>query len=356
MRLQPPRLPLAFVALALATATTAQTTVVVPCAKDNTLYESTTGSLSSGSGPSLFVGVTGQPGLRRALLKFDIAAHVPSGARIVGATLTINTTQSAYAGAVDVSGHRVLTAWGEGASIAPGGGGGGGAAATNDATWLHTFYPGSFWSTAGGDFAPTPSLLITTQPFGLASSQPSTAMIADVQSWLNNSAGNHGWLLKTNEALPYVTRKFDSRETTLGTAPSLSVSYLTRGQTGTVGDGCLVGTQNFTHTLTGPFIGGTTVNLVQSNGPRNSFCLNMLALSFVPAGAQVIPGCMMYLPLGTQLVSHSVVLLGPNGAGSTPLSLPAGFPNVAIYSQAAALLPASPGSFVLSNAAIGILQ
>lgn len=335
---------------------TAQTSVVVPCASDNTLFEHSAGALSSGAGPALFVGVTGQPGLRRPVMRFDVAAMVPPGARIVAAELSITTTQSAFAGAVDVFGHRLLASWGEGASVAPGGGGSGGAAMSNDATWLHRFWPGSPWSNAGGDFDPNVSLVVTTQPLGTASSLTSPAMLADVQSWLDLPATNHGWLLKTNEALPFVTRKIDSRETLNGTPPSLTVTYVTPGQTGTYGSGCLVGGQPFTHTMTTPFTSGASINLVQSNGPPGVLAGNMLSLAFDPIGTTLVPGCPAYLPLGPLIITHSLVFLDANGAAVTALALPAGFPGVAIFSQSAALWPAAPGGLVISNAAVGQLQ
>ena len=185
----------------------AQTTVVLQCAQDNTLYEDAAGALSNGLGNSLFVGVTGQPGLRRALVQFDVATNVPAGARIVAAELTITSAQSSFGGVLNVNGHRALAAWGEGTSVAPGQGGGGGTASNGDATWLHTSFPSTFWTSAGGDFSAAASLVIETPPNGAASSSPSTAMLADVQSWLDNPATNHGWLLKTDEALAFMTRR-----------------------------------------------------------------------------------------------------------------------------------------------------
>ena len=74
----------AWVAIPVALAQT--TTVTLNPDKDNTLYESATGSLSNGAGAYLFSGVTGQPGIRRTLVHFNVAGSVPAGARIVSAT------------------------------------------------------------------------------------------------------------------------------------------------------------------------------------------------------------------------------------------------------------------------------
>jgi hypothetical protein len=65
-------LMVAFVAVS---AGVAQTTVVLTADKDNTLYESPTGSLSNGAGSYLFGGVTGQPGIRRTLVHFNVRAR-----------------------------------------------------------------------------------------------------------------------------------------------------------------------------------------------------------------------------------------------------------------------------------------
>ena len=80
----------------------AQTTVAVPCARDNTLYQSATGTVSNGQGNSLFVGVTSGGSVRRTLLKFDVAAAVPAGARIVAAALSIQVVQTTFFSPLDV--------------------------------------------------------------------------------------------------------------------------------------------------------------------------------------------------------------------------------------------------------------
>jgi hypothetical protein len=180
--------PLHAIALLLVAALplTAQTsTVVVPCDLDNTLFENALGALSSGQGTSVFVGLPNVGGKRRALLRFNVASVVPPSARILGARLQIN---------VAVTGHRVSSAWGEGASVATGGTGA--PAQTGDATWLHTFYSSSFWTTPGGDFDATPSFTMTTPQTGVAIAPPSLLAVRDVQAWLDAPASNFGWLLR----------------------------------------------------------------------------------------------------------------------------------------------------------------
>lgn len=333
----------------------AQTTVVLPCVKDNTLYESATGSLSNGRGSGLFVGVTGQPGIRRALLQFDVAANLPAGARVVSAQLKVNCVQSAFGGTVPVTVHRAAAAWGEGNSVANGGQGSGAPAATGDATWLHTFFSNQFWSTPGGDFTPVVSATLQTPPFGLCSSDVTAQLVADVQSMLDAPTQNFGWLLKTNEALAYVARKIDSRQSA-GTPPTLTVTYLLPGQSTTVGAGCTVNGNPFGYALVGAPIGGTTPNLVQSNGPAGALAANLIALDIDPVGTLLPPGCALHLPLGGLIVTHSLVLLDGTGTATTPLPLPTGYTGMLMAFQSAALDTINPAGYVLSNAVAALLQ
>src|SRR5262245_61367216 len=113
-------------------------TVELPASQDNTMYEE--GQLSNGSGPVMFVGNNAGESSRRALIQFDIAGEIPSGATITSVTLTLYMAKSNDVADANLSLHRVEVAWGEGASSAGGGpgggqGGGGGAPAEpGDAT------------------------------------------------------------------------------------------------------------------------------------------------------------------------------------------------------------------------------
>ena len=55
--------------------------------RDATLYESLAGNLANGAGTGVFIGVTGQPAARRALLRFDVAGSIPAGSKILGVGL-----------------------------------------------------------------------------------------------------------------------------------------------------------------------------------------------------------------------------------------------------------------------------
>ena len=110
------------------------------------------------------------------------------------------------------SGYRVLQSWGEGNSLASGAGGGGALSTTNDATWAHRFYPATFWSNLGGDFAPTPSFTMALPALGVGTTPVDALATADVQSWLDTPAQNFGWCLIMDELLPSTARRINSRE------------------------------------------------------------------------------------------------------------------------------------------------
>lgn len=199
--------------------------------KDNTLYESPSGSLSNGAGESIFAGRTlqFQDSLRRALLAFDVAGAVPAGSTIVSATLRLYCIQS-VSGDQTMTLHRTLQNWGESTSSADGmGGGGGGAfAMPGDATWLHTFSPGSFWANVGGDFDAAASASALVGGGGAIYQWTSPQMALDVQSWLDNPAANFGWTLLGNETFDGSAKRFASRETTniFAIKPTLVVEYI----------------------------------------------------------------------------------------------------------------------------------
>ncbi|MEL7341452.1 MAG: DNRLRE domain-containing protein, partial [Bacteroidota bacterium] len=178
---------------------TAAQSVTISPSQDNTLYQSTNGTLSNGTGQFLFSGRTKQASnsLRRTVLQFDIAGNVPAGATITGATLTL--TMNKGTGVSHAHSLFALSqAWGEGSTNASGNEGSGGASTANSATWIHTFFSGSNWTTAGGDFAATASA-ITNVGGSNSYNWSSPAVTADVQGWYANPSTNFGWILTGNE-------------------------------------------------------------------------------------------------------------------------------------------------------------
>ena len=209
--------------------------------KDNTLYETGTEALSNGAGPTVFAGRTGQgagQSIRRALLAFDIFGNIPPGSTIGNVTLTLHMSKT-ISGAQTMSLQRVLTDWGEGTSNAGNGnqpetGGGGGAlAATDDATWIHTFFDTSVWTSPGGDFSGTISASQEGAGFGSYTWGPTADMRADVQSWLDQPGSNFGWILIGDEASRVTAKRFDSRESSVSVRPLLTVDFTTGGATPT---------------------------------------------------------------------------------------------------------------------------
>lgn len=201
------------------------TSVPLPSAHDNTLYEDPTGSTSNGSGPTFFAGENGGGSTHRGLIAFDFSA-LPAGAVIQSVSLVLFLTK-AQSFPTDVALHRVLAAWGEGASSAGNRAGGGAASAPGDATWIHTFYPGSLWSSPGGDFAAIASGSTVVGAQGATYSWASTpAMVADVQGWVDAPATNNGWLLHGDETQSSTAKAFATREeSTASKRPVLNVTY-----------------------------------------------------------------------------------------------------------------------------------
>ncbi len=198
------------VGVLVATAALADDVSLTPF-KDNTLYESPLGDLSNGRGQHVFAGASGTSEDRRALLAFDVAAAIPAGSRIDGATLRLHMSRT-ISGPFAVSVHRVLADWGEGESDAAGAEGAGGEAQANDATWLHTFFDQSFWHTPGGDFDPAGRAMTIVGDIGFYS-WSSPGLVSDVQAWLDSPQTNLGWLLLGgDEGELSTSKRFDSRD------------------------------------------------------------------------------------------------------------------------------------------------
>lgn len=189
-------------------------TVMLGASKDNTLMETDDGSLSNGSGDGIFVGRLGFMGdglLRRGVIAFDVAGSVPAGSTITSVTLTAEVLLSAPgSGARPARLNKLLADWGEGASSS--GGGNGAPSETDDATWIHTFYPDQFWTSAGGDFTVSTSATIDLNMPGSYTWGSTVRMVQDVQGWLDSPATNFGWLVRGDETELQTAKKLASRE------------------------------------------------------------------------------------------------------------------------------------------------
>ena len=183
--------------------------VVLQPVRDTTLFENLAGAVSNGSGPNLFAGDNSNGNTRRALLAFAIATALPAGAHVDAVELRLFLSNAPDTVNTSVALYRVRSSWGEGASMASGGTGA--PSEPGDATWVHRFYPDTRWLSPGGDFDG-----IASTAFGVRLLGPyvvsSPRMAADVQSWLDQPATDHGWMLQGEEEVASSARRFDSRE------------------------------------------------------------------------------------------------------------------------------------------------
>jgi hypothetical protein len=212
-------------------------TAVLDAARDATLIETSGGERANGAGPVFFSGRTGQSSqsVRRALVFFDVAAALPGGAWVTSAELRLVLTPSNPALA-DMALHRVLSPWSEGPAAASGGSGA--PTVPGDVTWIHSAYDTDFWTFPGGDFVLDPSATVAVGTGGTIVWASAPGMVADVQTWLDAPASNHGWILIGDEGSPSTSKRFASRESPDRTwRPKLVVEYQTACRAADLGSG-----------------------------------------------------------------------------------------------------------------------
>ncbi len=224
---------LLFVSLPLIPMLSTADEVLIVAGADNTLYEDSLGSVSNGSGAIMVAGRTNGEvdSIRRAVLFFDVAGNIPHGAVVESVALSLYLNKG-NGGAREMRLHRLLTDWGEGASVKDGGGLGA-TAEPGDATWLHTFYPDAFWGPDGGRYVGrvSASQLVGTAGGNndLAGSYtwPSTdRLVDDVRRWVKKPSMNHGWILVGDESVKQTAKQFASRESVSPELrPMLEVTY-----------------------------------------------------------------------------------------------------------------------------------
>lgn len=182
--------------------------------------------LANGQG-DIFVGRTNQDGqeaatisIRRGLVQFDLTGAIPSGMKIVDATLTMRDVRGRNGDPV-VTLHRMLSAWGEGDSFFDGGIGI--EAEDGDVTWLHASYnatsPGASvaWDMPGGDFdasASAEALVTDDLGEGQLFSWSGPGIVADLTAWLTAPGENFGWLIRGDESRGQSAKRFNSGEST----------------------------------------------------------------------------------------------------------------------------------------------
>jgi len=192
--------------------------------RDATLIEDAAGGVANGLGP-IFAGHTNQSvnGVRRALVRFDVASALPQDAIIDRVFLSLyqnsnNTAPSA------VSLHRVLADWGEGASFSNGGSGA--AAEPGDVTWMHTFYDYDYWVQQGGLFIPKASATEEVGGKNFYTWQSTVHLVNNVRLWLRDPGRNFGWLVMGDEDARGSVKRFASRESgDSDQHPMLTIEY-----------------------------------------------------------------------------------------------------------------------------------
>ncbi len=202
--------------------------MVLTPSRDASIY-SESDSLSDSVGPHLFAGRLAESQgetFRRALLSFDFSA-IPSGSTIQGVALTMFVDNSPFAppDPVTFTLHPLLAGWTTGNANAGDPGGQGAPAGTGDPTWGYASYTNIAWGTSGGDFGAASATSLVGQA-GATAIFNAPGMAADVQGWLDNPGGNHGWILIGDETLARSARRFSSSENTLFDGPALEVTYV----------------------------------------------------------------------------------------------------------------------------------
>ncbi|MFO7581922.1 multicopper oxidase domain-containing protein [Guyparkeria sp.] len=235
----------------------AQAVVVnLPAAKDNSLYQQDDETPSNGAGSYLFSGNTKDGFARRAVVHFDIAAGIPAGSVINSVTLQMHVSRTTNNTSRATTLHRLLADWGEGTSNADGEEGEGDPPTTGDATWLHTFYPGSLWATPGGDFVGTATASVNITGNGVYA-WTGGSLVTEAQAWLDNPTSNFGWLIRGVESTVETAKRFDSRENgTAANRPVLIVDY-TPGGTDPTGACCYADTCEVLTAAACASVGGT---------------------------------------------------------------------------------------------------
>ncbi|WP_223789392.1 DNRLRE domain-containing protein [Marinicella meishanensis] len=200
------------------------TSVQFTPSKDNTLYETVDGSTSNGAGDRLFMGKTNSNAIRRAVLEFDVT-DIPATAVIESVALDlaiINLPTGADSGTADI--HFVTAEWGAAGSS---GSGNGAPSQSGDATWIHRLFDTDSWNTAGGDFIGTASASTSYSDSDTTLSfASSSGLIADVTTWVQNPAENHGWIILGDEANLGNARGMGSADNLNSNArPVLTIEY-----------------------------------------------------------------------------------------------------------------------------------
>ena len=238
------------------------TTVTVGASKDAMMFGTSAGAdtnNASGKGPAMFAGADGSSNIKRSEIEFDLSS-ISSNAVVTNVTMTLFLAQVAGSGMTGGGnlGPRIFSLydfqqdWGEGNSGSPttagvGGTGQGYPEQNGDSTWDYAFYNSNpalavKWNLNGtnlhgGNFSSTASATSTfNNPFTVNNpyTWSSAGMVADVQNWIDGTAPDYGWLLKSDnlEATPtsflgFWTKDGAAANNNPAIAPELTITYST---------------------------------------------------------------------------------------------------------------------------------
>ncbi len=205
----------------------AQSPVTIVADRDNSIY-SESGTASNGAGQHIFTGATAASNLRRSLIHFNLST-IPAGSVITAVSISLyaNKLPPASSGPTTIELHKLLKDWGEGTSDPTNAEGQGAPATANDATWTSNLFNTSTWTAPGSDFSATKSDSALVPSIGILTFASTPALVADVQSFVNASASNFGWLIMSSaEDTANTARRFTSRtNTNAAQRPSITVTY-----------------------------------------------------------------------------------------------------------------------------------
>lgn len=188
---------------------------------------------NSGANSQMYVGETGTAGPRRSVVRFDVST-IPTGSSVsdVSLQMTITGVPGLFTPVNSTHNlHRITstTIWTEGTGV--GTGAGGTAANAGEITWNSVSHP-TGWTSAGGDFDPTPSAGVavgtTTGTITWTDNTPGDGLVADVQAWIDGSQPNNGWIVVGGEGVPGTARVFATSESGAPAArPTLTITLAT---------------------------------------------------------------------------------------------------------------------------------
>jgi|TARA_B110000908_G_C10148040_1_gene399991 hypothetical protein len=190
-------------------------TVALNSVAETTLNASST-SNNMGGHAQFHVGHTNEDAARRGLLRFDVST-IPATAIISSATLELTIPSGNTSGTPSFATHKMLTSWGEGNKI----GNNGDAAVTGEATWnsngtVAWAAPGAG---SGTDYVAGASASTTVAVFGNYT-WSAAGTTADVQSWVDGTSANNGWIMLETTPTTGSARRFSANA-----APTLTIEY-----------------------------------------------------------------------------------------------------------------------------------